>query len=114
MLWYGNVSKLNESITLTHPCTDYKFLSFQLNCFGGAQYHLFNPESSTYIIRSTNVGDSELSINIVELQLTRSSTTRMRISLRRFAAIEGGGNADDTQNVDSNNYVYLQNIIGIK
>ena len=75
---------------------------------------MFNPDSSTYIIRSTNVGDSELSINMVELQVARSSTTRMRLSLRRFAAIEYGGTSDDTQNVDNNNYVYLQNVIGIK
>ena len=114
MLWSGNVSQLNESITLSHPCTDYRFLSFQLNCFGGAQYHLFNPESGTYIIRSLNIGDSNFSINIVELQFKRSSTTRMSLSLRRFAAIESGGNMDDTENVDNNNYVYLQNIIGIK
>ena len=75
---------------------------------------MFNPESGTYIIRSTNIGDSNLSINMIELQFKRSSTTRMSLSLRRFAAIESGGNVDDTENVDDNNYVYLQNIIGIK
>ena len=116
MIWSGKISKVNETLTLSQPTSNFKYLRVGYSCFGHSLFGLFSAITLNISIREYNCSDEMLAVNFPEIQLTRTSTSSNTYKIQRRSFIYLGDEKnlnDDTENIDNNDWFYINNVYGV-
>ena len=116
MIWSGTVSKVNQTLTLDQPSTNFKYLRIGYVCFGHVLFGLYSTSVDNIVIREYNCSDEALAVNFPEIRLVKTSSDgkTYKVAHRMFIFMSSDRNLnDDSENIDENNWFYISNIYGV-